>query len=127
MADELIAAVGIPFEQTSELQRQILASFAFGMIFAVGQIKRLSPPDVHAMVICCLTDTFKYSGAQAAAFSADLIQQSSSKDPKNTHRAIIHRGIDGHRQWQLGATAQLKENVLGIFKSLRAAPPAASV
>jgi hypothetical protein len=122
MAGELVAAVAIPFEQTSELQRQIFAGFAFGMIFAVGQLKRLSPPEVHALVICCLTDTFKYSAAQAGAFSADLIQQSSSKDPKNTHKAIIHRGIDGHRQWQTGDTAKLRENVIGVFKLLGASP-----
>jgi hypothetical protein len=123
MAEQLIVVVGIPFEQTSELQRQILATFTFGMIFAVGQTKRLSPPDVHALVVCCLMDAFKYSGEQAGAFSTDLIQHSSSKDPRDTHRAIIHRGIDGHRQWQAGQSPQLKENVLGIFKALGAIAP----
>jgi hypothetical protein len=120
MASELFGVVGIPFEQTSELQRQIMASFAFGMIFAVGQIKRLSPPDVHALAICCLMDVFKYADHQAGAFSSDLIAHASSRDPNDTQQAIIHRGIDGHRQWQQKQTDQLKVNIEGIFKALGA-------
>ena len=120
MASELFGVVGIPFEQTSELQRQIMASFAFGMIFAVGQIKRLSPPDVHALAICCLVDVFKYADHQARTFSSDLIAHASSRDPNDTHKAIIHRGIDGHRQWQQKQTDQLKVNIEGIFKALGA-------
>lgn len=37
MAEQVIGVVGIPFKQTTELQRQILASFVFGMIFAQGK------------------------------------------------------------------------------------------
>jgi len=125
MAEHLIAAVGIPFAQASELQRQILATFTFGMIFAEGQIRRLSPPDTHALTICCLMDTFGYSAEQAGALSTDLVIHSSSKDENDTHKAIMHRGIDGHRQWQAGQTAQLKENVVGILNALGAGVPKA--
>ena len=120
MAAELFGVVGTPFEQTSELQRQILASFAFGMIFAIGQIKQLSPPDVHALTICCLMDVFKYADHQAGAFSSDLIAHASNKDPNDTHKAIIRRGIDGHYQWQEKQMDQLRANVDGIFKALGA-------
>jgi hypothetical protein len=120
MASELFGVIGVPFEQTSELQRQILASFAFGMIFAIGQIKRLSPPDVHALAICCLRDVFKYADHQAIAFSSDLIAHASSNDPNDTHNAIIHRGIGGHCQWQQKQTEQLRANIEGIFEALGA-------
>jgi hypothetical protein len=120
MASELFDAIGLPFEQTSELQRQILASFAFGMIFAVGQIKRLSPPEVHALAICCLVDVFKYAKHQAVALSSDLIAHVSSHDPDDTHKAIVHRGIDGHYQWQHEQTEQLRANIEHIFQSLGA-------
>jgi hypothetical protein len=120
MATDLFGVVGVPFEQTSELQRQILAAFAFGMIFAVGKINRLSPPDVHALAICCLMDVFKYADHQAIAFSSDLIAHASSKDPNDTHKAIIHRGIDGHHQWQQKQTDRLRENLDGIFQVLGA-------
>jgi len=98
IASELFRVIGIPFEETSELQRQILAAFAFGMTFAASKMKQLPPPDVQALVICCLVDVFKYSDEQAAAFSARLISAASSKDPNDTMKAIIHRGIDGHNQ-----------------------------
>lgn len=120
MASDLFAVVGIPFEQTSELQRQILGSFAFGMIFAIGQAKGLSPPEVQALAISCLIDVFKYSDHQAGAFSADLITHASNSDPNDTHKAIIHRGIDGHDQWQRKQTAQLRANIEGIFEALGA-------
>ncbi|MGN6369899.1 MAG: Imm48 family immunity protein [Phycisphaerae bacterium] len=119
MASDLYTVIGVPFERTSELQRQILATFAFGMIFAVGQLRRLSPPEVHVLAIACLMDVFKYADHQAAAFSADLIVHASSKNPKDTHKAIIHRGIDGHRQWQQKQNDQLKINIEGIFEALK--------
>jgi hypothetical protein len=120
MAEDLIDVVGVPLEQTTELQRQILATFAFGMIYAEGRMRALSPPEVQALAISCLMDVFNYADHQAGAFSAALIQHASNNDPQDTHSAIIHRGIDGHRQWQAGDVAQLKENVLGIFDALGA-------
>ena len=120
MADELFDVIEIPFEQTSELQRQILATFAFGMIFAVGQLNRLSPPEVHALVILCLMDVFKYADHQATAFAQDLIDATSNPDPNDTHKAIIHRGIDGHYQWQERQLDTLRENIDSIFRVLGA-------
>jgi hypothetical protein len=120
MADELFQVVEIPFEETSELQRQILATFAFGMIFAVGQIKKLTPPEVHALAMTCLMDVFKYADHQAVAFAEDLIAAASSRDVNDTHNAIIHRGIDGHYQWQERKVDELRENIEGIFRALGA-------
>jgi hypothetical protein len=120
MANELFAIVGVPFAQTSELQRQILATFTFGMIFAVGQIKRLGPPEVQALAISCLMDVFQYEDHQAAAFASDLIAHVSGGGPDDTHKAIVHRGIDGHRQWAEKQADQLRANIDGLFKALGA-------
>ncbi len=38
MARDLFEVIGVPFDRTSEMQRQLLGAFAFGMVFAVGQI-----------------------------------------------------------------------------------------
>jgi hypothetical protein len=119
MATELFRVIGIPFEQTSELQRQVLASFAFGMIFAIGQLRKLKPPEVHALAIACLMDVFKYSDHQAAGFSQDLIAAASGRGNPTT-KAIIHRGIDGYAEWQRGDKAALRSNVQKIFQSLGA-------
>ena len=119
MATELFGVIGIPFQQTSELQRQVLATFAFGMIFAVGNLNRLRPPEVHALAIACLMDVFKYADHQAAAFSNNLISAALAnvRNPTTTS-AIIHRGIDGHRQWQQKNLDELRANIEGIFRTL---------
>jgi hypothetical protein len=114
MADELFSIVGIPFEQTTELQRQLLASFGFGMLFAVGQIKKLSPPEVQALAILLLMDVFKYSAQQAGEFT-ELLIDSSSGGRDATIKSIIHGGIDGHRQWQAKQVDELRRNIKGIF------------
>ena len=116
MANELFSIVGIPFEQTTELQRQLLASFGFGMLFAVGQIEKLSPPEVDALAIMLLMDVFKYSPQQAGEFTELLINSSSSGGSGDaTIKAIIHRGIDGHRQWQAKQVLELRSNIKEIF------------
>jgi hypothetical protein len=115
MGNELHEIVGIPFEQTTELQRQLLAAFVFGMTFAIGHIKKLSPPDVHALAICFLQDVFKYSVDQSAAFAENLIQSASGRGNPTT-KSVIHRGIDGHWQWEQKKFAELKANVDDVFK-----------
>jgi hypothetical protein len=121
MANELFVAIGVPFEQTSELQRQVLATFAFGMIFAEGKLRGLRPPEVQALVIACLMDVFKYSDQQAVAFSSNLISAASSHSrTPSTTSAIIHLGVDGHRQWQQKKTDELKATLQEVLKTVAA-------
>jgi hypothetical protein len=119
MVDELFSVVGIPFEETTELQRQLLAAFGFGMLFVLGQVNKLTPQEVHALSICLLLDVFKYSDHQATAFAEDLIESSSSRGNPTTN-AVIHRGIDGHMQWEAGLTSDLKSNLEDIFRMIGA-------
>jgi hypothetical protein len=46
---KLRSVLNLAFESTAELQRQVLASFAFGMTFAAGRTEHLTPPEVHAL------------------------------------------------------------------------------
>jgi hypothetical protein len=59
MTIELFAAMGIQFNETTELQRQLLESFAFGMTFAIGQLEKLTPAEVRTLAIGMLLDGFK--------------------------------------------------------------------
>ena len=118
MATGLFSVVSMPFEKTSEVQRQVLAAFAFGMSFAVGQIEELSTPEVHALALTMLMDVFRYSDHQAAAFAQDLIDSASNRGNPTTN-AIIHRGIDGHAQWQQGQLLQLRANLDAVFKAVQ--------
>jgi len=117
MAAKTIELVGIPFETTSELQRQVIASFVFGMTYCEGQSESLSPPETHALVLTVLLDVFKYSDHQATAFAKELID-SSGADGNSTINAIIHRGIDGHAQWKKGHYPELKANLAEVLKLL---------
>jgi hypothetical protein len=118
MGSDLFDVIDIPFEQTTELQRQLLAAFCYGMVFAVGRIERLSPPDVHALAISCLVDVFKYSAAQAGSFSQHLINASLDKAVHPTINTVVHRGIDGHKQWEGGQREVLRENIYGVFEAV---------
>ena len=120
MAGELFDVIGIPFEQTTELRRQLLAVFAFGMTFAVGQFKKLTPPEVHALAIACLMDVFQYADHQAAAFSEQLIAASGDRNVHPTIHDVIHRGIDGHAQWKNSKPAELRVNIEDIFRAVGA-------
>jgi hypothetical protein len=119
MAQELFSVVGIPFEKTTELQRQLLAAFSFGMLFALGQFNKLTAAEIHGLGICVLMDVFKYSDHQASAFAEDLVKSASGRGNATTN-AIIHRGIDGHLQWEKGLTSDLKRNIEDIFRAVGA-------
>jgi len=120
MASDLFDVVGIPFEETTELQRQLLAAFAFGMMFAVVHFEKLSPPDAHALAIAMLMDSFRYSDHQAADQADLLIRASQDARVHDTINAVVHRGIDGHLQWQRDDLVALKDNILGIFEAVGA-------
>ncbi len=114
---DLFRVCGVEFTKTTEMQRQVCGAFLFGITYAHSMSHKLPPPEVHALVITMLTDVLRYSGEQAAAFSSDLIRATSA-GPKDTMKAIIHRGIDGHRQLTSGQQEGLRQNLLGIFQSL---------
>ena len=119
MSADLFASIGIPFEETTELQRQLLASFAFGTTFAIGQIERLTPAEVLALSIAMLMDAFRYSAEQAGTFSTHLIESASGRG-NPTIQMVIHRGIDGHYQWNSGRAAELGENIKSVFQAVGA-------
>ena len=127
MASGLFSVVGVPLAQTSELQRQLLGAFAFGMVFTVGQLQKLSPPQVHTLAIALLQDSFDYSLKQAADFADLLIRASADESAHPTIHAVIHRGIDGHHQWQQQQTDTLRANIQQVFQATGAdTPPAQS-
>lgn len=114
MLSDLLGALGVG-EETTELRRQVLATFAFGMLFSAAMQQSLEPEQVHALLIGALRDSFGYTDEQAATFSEALIDAVSG-DSRPTSNAIIHRGIDGHRQWSENDIDGLRANVTEIFE-----------
>ncbi len=115
--NDLFQACGIEFAKTTEMQRQVSGAFLFGVAYAHGWVHQLAPSDVHALVITILMDVLHYSAEQAGAFSSQLVRATSA-GPNDTMNAIIHRGIDGHRQLTSGEHNALRQNLLGIFQTL---------
>ncbi len=79
-------------------------------------MNKLTPPEVPALVIACLMDVFKYADHQAVAFAESLIAATSDQSYHPTMNAVIHRGIDGHRQWKAVETDSPRTNIQDIFQ-----------
>ena len=118
MANELVKISGLEDPDHPTVQWQGLATFIYGMVFAVGQTERLSPPEVQALVIGFLRDAFGYSPEESAEYSSYFIKISMNKEKYPSDNAMIHRGIDGHRQWQQGDMEGLRANIGGIIKAI---------
>ncbi|XOS90449.1 Imm48 family immunity protein [Brevibacillus laterosporus] len=83
--------IAIKFEETTELERQVIAAFCFGAINVIVQRDDLSQPQAHALTIALLVNVFKYSENQAVSFADDLIK-ATRKEHHPVMNTIIHRG-----------------------------------
>ena len=69
MANDLFKILEINLEETSEMERQVIAAFLFGMINAYALDEKINPPKVHGTMIGILINEFKYSEKQACEFA----------------------------------------------------------
>ncbi|NNP67436.1 Imm48 family immunity protein [Acinetobacter sp. Ac_5812] len=112
---QLFLSIEKPFETTTELERQILASFSFGTIHAQCFLNQLPALEIHKLAIFIFTTEFKYAPQQAQDFLEHLIEVASDKELHPTTHAIIHRGIDGHRQFINSDYVNLSKNINEIL------------
>jgi hypothetical protein len=120
MVRSLFQTIGLEFAETTELDRQVVATFAFGMIYARGRLENLSPAQVRANTLWCLAHIFEYSEQQALDFAEHLIDAAVDEQRQPVQNAIIHRGIDGHNQWERSDTDRLRSNLMEIIQRVRA-------
>ena len=102
LLEEYCKERSVTFEQASELERQILAVYAFGMAEGVRQAEYLSlnAVQVESGITGMLNSVFRYSIGQAQDFVHLMITNLQSGEPENTYCAIIHRGLDGYYLWK---------------------------
>lgn len=117
-ADGVLQELGLALEQTDELERQVTAAFCFGGVNVLVHRDGLTPPDAHALMLALLIRKFAYSPEQAAAFAEDLIQ-ATAPDAHPVLNAIIHRGIDGHAQYEGGDRDGLRRNITEIMTAVQ--------
>jgi len=101
---QLFLSIDKSFETTTELERQILASFSFGAIHAQCFLKQLPALDIHQLAIFIFTTEFKYA------------EVASDKELHPTTHVIIHRGIDGHKQFINSDYVNLSKNINEILR-----------
>ncbi len=125
MANELISLYnknkGISFENISELERQILAVYFFGMSDGLRQdlATNSNVNEIANIIINIMIKDFKYSKEQAEQFFDEMIDNLQSKNPSNTHYAIIHNGLDGYFKWQKNNKNEVINDICKIIDILK--------
>ncbi len=99
------------FEQITELERQILATYLFGMFDGLRQKNNIdiTPNQMAINISDILVTVFKYSENQAISFVDEMINNLQSNNPQNTSYAIIHRGLEGYYTWDSSKNKVIKE------------------
>lgn len=118
MVQGVIDALDKDLDDYSEIQKQLLVAFVFGMIYAKGFIEKNSAEDIHALSIAMLMDSFSFSSEKASQASNFLISAASDPSFHNTVNAVIHRGIDGHEQWIKGKSTDLVKNIENVLSAI---------
>ena len=114
MANDLSKILEINLEETSEMERQVIAAFLFGMINAYALDEKINPPKVHGTMIGILINEFKYSEKQACEFVQILIN-SSSREYHPTMYTIIHRGIKAYYDYKEAKEKEVYDNLTYII------------
>ncbi|MDQ0661117.1 Imm48 family immunity protein [Paenibacillus sp. W2I17] len=119
MVDKMCELVGTPLEQTTELERQVMAAFGFGAVYGITHRDQLAEPQAHALSIRMLIKPFNYSEQQAVDFADDLIWVASDREVHPVMNTIIQRGIDGHRQFNQEDDEGLERNIQEILTAVQ--------
>ena len=123
MASVLLQVADVEFDQASQLEQALVGTFFFGMLNAYGMLNRLSPPDVQALAILVFQDSLHYS-ATAAIEAVQHCIDATSPSHHETMNAILHRGIDGHAQYERLDLKGLGANVNSVLVQFRKPPQA---
>jgi hypothetical protein len=119
MVGKICELIGTPLEQTTELERQVIAAFGFGAVYGITHRDQLAEPQAHALSIRMLIKPFNYSEQQAVDFADDLIRVASDREVHPVMNTIIHRGIDGHRQFNQEDDEGLARNIQEILAAVQ--------
>ena len=114
ISNMIFSLIDKKFEDTTELERQVLAAFCFGMINAIIFRKELNPLQGHSIASTLLTKVFHYSEEQAEDFTQELIN-STDESYHPVMFSIIRRGLNGYQQYVSNEKKQLQANVLEVL------------
>jgi immunity protein 48 of polymorphic toxin system len=110
----VLRSASVDFFHADALPRALLGTFIFGIVTAEGMMQNLTPPQVHALALGVFIDSLTYE----MVFASQAVQEcinATTPGYHDTMNAIIHRGIDAHRQLQEDDIAGLSKNINGIL------------
>ncbi|BBK76117.1 Imm48 family immunity protein [Clostridium butyricum] len=117
MTNDLFKILEISLEETTDIERQIISAFAFGMINAYALDEKIEPPKVQGTMIGVLINEFKYSEKQACEFVQTLIN-STSREYHPTMYTIIHRGIQAYYDYKEAKEKEVYDNLTYIIDTI---------
>jgi hypothetical protein len=121
LAAQLLKVAEIDFDAATKLQQALIGTFLFGMLTAEGMHTGRSPGEIRAGAICVFQDALHYT-PEAAVEGVEHCIQATGPDAHETMKAIIHRGIDGHRQILDGDNTGLAQNIGDILRRFENQP-----
>ena len=118
MASALLKASEVDFDRGTPLEQALIGTFLFGMISTHGIIHKLTQPEVHGLALIVFKETLHYSDTAAVQGVQECIN-AATPGYHDTMNAILHRGIDGHRQYQNGDLDGLRKNIISVLDQFR--------
>lgn len=116
IANDIIQLVKIDLKD--EMNRQILASYIFGVLNAKAIQESISPIDVQVTMIRVGIEALGYS-PEAATQMTQFVIDATDKNFHSTVYAIIHRGIEAFYLYSNEKYEQLKEDFDNIMASIK--------
>ncbi|WP_413367389.1 Imm48 family immunity protein [Lysinibacillus sp. 3P01SB] len=120
-ASEMVAAIfnmlDIYTEELTELERQIISAFSFGMINGAAMEEGADPMTVQGTMAGVLIRQFGYSENQAVDFMQQLIE-STNREFHPTMYVIIHRGLEGYYDYRDQQYSLVHENLTDIIDTI---------
>ena len=117
---DLLQMSEVDFDSGTKLQQALIGTFVFGMVYAHGRVLGLSPPQIHALASAVYQDVLHYTAEAAAEGVQDCIDATAPGN-HDSMNAIMHRGIDGHRQHIAGDFDGLRQNIRSVLEQFNAA------
>lgn len=108
----------VKIDLKDEMNRQILASYIFGVLNAKAIQESISPIDVQITMIRVGIEALGYS-PEAATQMTQFVIDATDKNFHPTAYAIIHRGIEAFYLYSNEKYEQLKEDFDNIMASIK--------
>jgi len=121
LAAQLLTATEIDFDAATQLQQALIGTFLFGVLTAEGMSTGRSPSEIRTGAIWVFQDALHYT-PDAAVEGVEHCIQATAPGAHETMKAIVHRGIVGHRQIIHDDKAGLAQNIGDVLRRFENQP-----